>query len=258
MCLIAFAIDRHPRYPLVLAANRDEFRSRPTAGAAFWDDAPHVLAGRDRLAGGTWLGITTGGRLAAITNYRDARQQVTDPPSRGLLVADFLRDPDLAPERLTARLQRDGGRYDGFNLLYGSCRRLHYFTNRGGSSGPVAPGIHALSNHLLDSRWPKSLCARERLAAILDQADPEPEELFRAMADPAPFADELLPDTGIGPERERLLSPLFIAGDRYGTRSTTVILLDRDGLLTFMEQGHDLPGEPPRVFRFLLPQEEGP
>src|SRR6185369_8284359 len=139
MCLIAFAFDHHPRYSLVLAANRDEFLDRETESAGFWSDAPHLLAGRDRLAGGTWLGVTTRGKLAAVTNYRDTRQQVTDPPSRGALVADYLRDDKMTPADLHARLLHSGNSYDGFNLIYGTVAGLHYFTNRGGSSGPITP-----------------------------------------------------------------------------------------------------------------------
>jgi uncharacterized protein with NRDE domain len=257
MCLIAFALDCHPRYGLVLVANRDEFRDRETAPAGFWADAPHVLAGRDKQAGGTWLGMTTDGKLAAVTNYRDARQQVVDPTSRGSLVADYLREPGMIPADVTAHLQQSGNRYDGFNLLYGTWRELHYFTNRGGSSGPVPPGIHALSNHLLDTRWPKALCARERLSSTLQQKEPTADELFLVLADPVPFVAETLPDTGIGPERERFLSPLFIAGDSYGTRSTTVIMVDRDGEVTFAEQGHDTPDASRSYFTFHLPLIKG-
>lgn len=252
MCLIAFALDSHPRYHLVLVANRDEFRSRQTVPAAWWDDAPHVLAGRDQQAGGTWLGVTTDGKLAAVTNYRDARQQADNPPSRGGLVAGYLRDPRMTADDLTAHLQGNGHRYDGFNLLYGTFRRLHYFTNRGGSSGPITPGIHGLSNHLLDSPWPKTVTARERLAALLEQDEPNPDDLCHAFADPAPFAAETLPDTGIGPERERFLSPLYIEGESYGTRSTTVILVGREGEVRFLEQGHDTPHLPLRRFTFHL------
>jgi uncharacterized protein with NRDE domain len=253
MCLIAFALDSHPRYSLVLVANRDEFRDRETDPADFWVDAPHLLAGRDRQAGGTWLGVTTEGKLAAVTNYRDMRQQVVDPPSRGSLVAEYLRDPGMTSADLTVKLQHSGPGYDGFNLLYGSCRSLHYFTNRGGSSGPVSPGTHALSNHLLDTRWPKVLVARERLTTLLLQSDPAPDALFQAFADSTPFSAELLPDTGIGPERERFLSPLFIRDSQYGTRTTTLIMVDRDGVVTFMEQGHDHSATPQRCFTFRLP-----
>lgn len=257
MCLIAFAIDRHPAYPLVLMANRDEFRQRGADPAAFWPDAPWVLAGRDQQAGGTWLGMTRGGKLAAVTNYRDPRQQVFDPPSRGGLVADYLCDEAMTPADLTARLQRSGDRYDGFNLIYGTINEVHYFTNRGGSSGPVGPGIHGLSNHLLDTRWPKLVAAKARLEGILHQPHPRPADLLGAMADPTPFADDLLPDTGIGPEFERFLSPIFINGESYATRSTTAILVSRSREVTFCEQNHDIPDSPPVCYNFTVGPDTG-
>jgi uncharacterized protein with NRDE domain len=239
LCLIAFAYDCHPVYRLILGANRDEYRNRPTDPACFWSDAPHVLAGRDRVAGGTWLGVTTGGRLAAITNYRDPRRQLMHPPSRGNLVAGFLKNRMITTEEFQGVLNRDGQLYDGFNLLYGTSKELFYFTNRGGSSGRITPGVHGLSNHLLDTGWPKVMVAKSRLDAIVQQAKVDPEEIFSALSDPAPFEDRLLPDTGIGQERERLLSPVFIEGESYGTRSTTVLMIDRSGGLTFMERSFD-------------------
>lgn len=239
MCLIVFAYACHPAYRLILGANRDEFRDRPTDPARFWSDAPHLLAGRDKVAGGTWLGVTTAGKVAAITNYRDPRHHVAGSPTRGNLVAGFLQNPLMTPAEFEGVLIRDGERYNGFNLLYGTADELHYFTNRGGSSGPVSPGIHAISNHLLDTRWPKTTAARSRLEAIVQQTEIDPEQMLAALSDPAPFADCQLPDTGVGPERERLLSPIFIDDERYGTRSTTVLLVDRTGRVTFVERTFD-------------------
>lgn len=253
MCLIAFAVNAHPNYSLILVANRDEFRNRVTSPASFWDDAPPVLAGRDRQAGGTWLGVTTGGKLAAVTNYRDVRQQVSDPPSRGSLVADYLRDDGMTPKDMLSILTRDGYRYDGFNLLFGTCDGLHYCTNRGGSSGPVSAGVHALSNHLLDTGWPKVVEARRLLAESLTAKNLDAAALLDLLADQTPFAGHLLPDTGIGPERESFLSPLFINGDTYATRSTTVVLAGRDRTVTFAERGYDSPEHSQRIFSFRLP-----
>jgi uncharacterized protein with NRDE domain len=240
MCLIVFANDCHPVYRLILGANRDEYRARPSEAARFWNGAGHILAGRDSQAGGTWLGVTTYGTFAAVTNYRDVRKQVVSPPSRGQLVADFLRDPSVTPEEYGGRLQRDGERYDGFNLLYGTVSELHYFTNRGGSSGRIQPGIHGLSNHLLDSHWPKVSVAKSRLERIIREHTIDPEQLFEALSDPLPYADEQLPDTGFGLEQERMLSPIFITNELYGTRSTTIVLIDRDDVVTFIERVFDL------------------
>ncbi len=255
MCLIAFAISSHPKYRIVLVANRDEYRGRETDPANYWSNAPYLLAGRDRQAGGTWLGVTTGGKLAAITNYRDARQQAINPTSRGSLVADYLCDNGMTPAELPSYLVKNGNRYDGFNLLYGTCSELHYFTNRGGSSGPVKPGIHALSNHLLDTHWPKVVVAKGRLHNLLQNPEPSIEELLSMLSDQEPFAHGLLPDTGIGPERERLLSPLFINGDTYCTRSTTVIMVGNDDHVTFIEQGYDTPLPHLQRFTFQLSPE---
>jgi len=258
MCLIAFAINQHPHYRLVLAANRDEYLDRPTAPAGFWSDAPYLLGGRDSLAGGSWLGMTSGGKVAAVTNYRDPRQQVANPPSRGRLAAEYLRDRNMTPADLYAQLLKHGNDYDGFNLLYGTTTELHYFTNRGGSSGPVKPGIHALSNHLLNSRWPKAIEAKKRLTRLLTQDKIRTDDLFSIMADPTPFAAELLPDTGIGPEFERFLSPIFIKGEHYGTRSTTVILVNKSGEVIFSEQSHDSSRRKAVCFNFTVETEPKP
>ena len=238
MCLIVFAYNCHPVYSLILGANRDEFRNRPSDPAGFWHDAPHILAGRDKSAGGTWLGVTTAGKVAAVTNYRDPRRQVADPPSRGKLVAGYLQSQLVTPEEFRGILTRDGQLYDGFNLLYGTPHELWYFTNRGGSSSQVTAGIHALSNHLLDTRWPKVAVAKSRLKDIVQQATIDPEHILAELHDPIPFADGL-PDTGVGPERERLLSPIFIDGEGYGTLSTTVLLINRSGEVTFVERVFD-------------------
>lgn len=239
MCLIVFLYNTHPRYRLILGANRDEYRSRQTASAGYWPDAPGVLAGRDLEAGGTWLGLSTDGRFAAVTNYRDPRQMTGSFPSRGRLVADFLTGNEVSIAEFHSRLTGESNRYDGFNLLFGDRDSLHYHTNRGGSSGPVSPGIHALSNHLLDSRWPKSIRARERLAELSTTDEIDQESFFHFLNDSASFADGQLPDTGIGLERERLLSPIFITGTEYGTRSTTLLLIEHTGLVTFRERCFD-------------------
>ncbi len=252
MCLILLAYDCHPAYRLVVAANRDEFLARPTAPAAFWDDAPHLLAGRDLLEGGTWLGITRSGRFAALTNYRDPAAYRQEKPSRGRLVSDFLRS-DLTIPSYRELLHREGRRYNGFNLIFGTTEELWYFSSRENLSVPLTPGIHGLSNHLLDTPWPKVSRGREALARLIAPGGAiDPDDLFALLADTTPAPDHLLPDTGVGIERERLLSPLFISTPAYGTRSSTVLLLGRDGQATFRERTFDAGKEQPRtgVFRF--------
>lgn len=238
MCLIVFALESHPHYHLILAANRDEYFTRPTSPAGFWPDAPRLLAGRDLQAGGSWLGITIDRRLAAVTNYREPHHQLTDRPSRGRLVSDFLTGTE-SPTSYLEMLHREGGRYGGFNLLVGNDDGLFWYSNRGNGPERIPAGIHGLSNHLLDTPWPKVTTAQAQLAELLNSEWLDMEAMFTAFADTRPFPDQLLPDTGIGIDRERFLSPLFIAGNGYGTRSTTLLLIDRDYRVTFAERCYD-------------------
>lgn len=257
MCLILFALDSHPDYRLVLAANRDEFFRRPTAPAAFWDDAPQLLAGRDLQSGGTWLGITTDGRFAAITNYRDPASYRREAPSRGRLVSDFLRGA-MAPSVYLAQLHEEGSGYNGFNLIFGDSARLCCFSNRASLPPAIPPGIHGLSNHLLDTPWPKVSSGREALQRVLNALPPlDPKALFALLADRNIPSDRLLPDTGVGIERERLLAPLFIDTPDYGTRSSTLLLIDRENRVTFLERTFNgRPEEPHTVRRsFRIGQE---
>ncbi|MBK7555806.1 MAG: NRDE family protein [Flavobacteriales bacterium] len=231
MCLILFAFRVHPLYPLIVAANRDEFLERPTAAASYWSDEQEILAGRDLLAGGTWLGITRSGRFAAITNHRDLRRgRPSQPLSRGSLVLSALKgEPDL----------KSADRYDGFNLLFGSALGLRYSNNIDGSLSDVTPGIHGLSNHLLNTPWPKVLKAKSGFRAAIAAEQPEPEALFNVLLDRSIAPDEQLPDTGIGIERERALSPAFISTTGYGTRCSTVVMFGADGRIRFEERTHE-------------------
>lgn len=232
MCLILLAHEAHPRYRLVVAANRDEFHDRPTAPAHFWEDAPGLLAGRDLRSGGTWMGITRAGRWAAVTNFREAAPPPPGAPSRGELVAGFLRGSGNL-RVLSAR----AGEYPGFNLLAGDPGRVAYLSNRGGGYRELAPGVYGLSNALLDTPWPKVERGREVLRELVAEgAEIDPEVLFRLLAESDPAPDALLPETGVGVERERMLSSLFISTPEYGTRASTVLLVSRDGGALFVER----------------------
>ncbi|MDI9570189.1 MAG: NRDE family protein [Pseudomonadota bacterium] len=236
MCLILLAWRRHPDYPLVVAANRDEFYERPTLAADFWEDQPGILGGRDLKEKGTWLGITRKGRFAALTNYRDPLRNKEDAPSRGWLVRDFLAGREGAAEYL-GNLKEEADRYNGFSLILGDAEELHYYSNRGGAPVVLPPGIYGLSNHLLDSPWPKVIKAREGLRRVTSRAGRlHPEDLFALLADRSRPADEELPDTGVGREWERILASIFIASPIYGTRSSTVILKDRRNRIRFEER----------------------
>lgn len=240
MCLILFAHAAHPRYRLVVAANRDEWFRRPSAPAAFWADRPEVLAGRDLEQGGTWLGLTRGGRFAALTNFRDPRAKRDGAPSRGALVSAFL-DGKRAPLDYAARLVTEADRYNGFNLLAGAGDELAYLSSRGRQAMPVAPGVHGLSNGALDEPWPKVRKGRERLSEALSR-DVGPDDLFTLLKDHSLAPDEELPDTGVSRDWERLLSAMHIVADGYGTRCATVVLVGHDGEVTFCERTFDAGG----------------
>lgn len=237
MCLILFAYRQHPRYRLIVAANRDEYYDRPTQPALFWQDVPWLLAGRDLRNHGTWMGVTRQGRFAAITNYRAPALQKPHAPSRGLLVRAFLESAE-PPADYLHRLHAAAGRYNGFNLLVGSAAGdLHYFSNRGDGPASLKPGIYGLSNHLLNTPWPKVIKGRTALAELIaGSRDPQPEELLQLLADRSRPPDASLPDTGVGRVKERMLAPLFIVGEDYGTRSSSVVLFGTDGGVQFIER----------------------
>lgn len=226
MCLIAFAWRVQPGYPLIVAANRDEFHARETAPAGFWTDAPHVLAGRDRQRGGTWMGVTRSGRFAALSNYRDGVAPDPARPSRGQLVADYLKGTD-APSDYAARAESEKDAFPGFNLVLGNHRELYYVSNRG-TGGALEPGIHAVSNGVLNEPWPKVKTIREGLSAHLENGEPQVDELLELLADARPGSREQLPATGMDEATEQFLSPVFIPGEIYGTRASTVLILGRD------------------------------
>jgi uncharacterized protein with NRDE domain len=235
MCTLLLAWQVDPGYPLILAANRDEFYQRPTAPAGYWRDASQVFAGRDLVHGGSWLGVTTGGRLAALTNYREPHEARRDAPSRGELVSGFLRQ-DLAAGGYLERLRPKASSYSGFNLLLGDLEGLYHYSNKTDRVLPIPRGIHGVSNHLLDTPWPKVVRGKEALARVVGAGNFAVEDIFDILADRTPAPDERLPDTGIGLERERLLSSIFIASESYGTRCSTVLLVDRERQATFIER----------------------
>jgi uncharacterized protein with NRDE domain len=252
MCLLVVGWLAHPRYRIVVAANRDEFHARPTAPLAPWADQPRVLAGRDLQAGGTWIGLDADRRLGLVTNYRELARPRHTAPSRGRLVPQFLNSPLSAAQYLRA-LEADAQGYAGFNLLLGDGERLMYASNRAEQfARELEPGLHGLSNHLLDTPWPKLQRVRGAIAAWIDRAaaDPVPHDmaadaewLMAVFADrrrtPAPHD----PASGLSAEWEQVLSSPFVLNPDYGTRCTTVLLMGHDGRTWIGERRFDPAGQ---------------
>lgn len=228
MCLIALAYKVHPSFPFIIAANRDEFMDRPAEPVHFWNDAPHILAGRDLCAGGTWLGLTRHGRFAAITNYRDLRRAPVGGPSRGHLVRAALEGVIDATSTIA---------YEGFNLIYGPLHALRYHNNIQPMDEPLVPGIHGLSNHFLNTPWPKVQRATTAMQDLVKGADDAlVEGLFTLLAEDTIAPDDQLPDTGLPLPVERTASAIFIRSTGYGTRCSTVVGVGIDGRVRFEER----------------------
>jgi uncharacterized protein with NRDE domain len=240
MCLILVLWRAHPDYPCVIAANRDEFHSRATAPAAWWPTVPPILAGRDLEAGGTWLGVQPSGRFAALTNYRDPRLIRTGVPSRGRLVTDILQSGASVAASL-GHLREVAARYNPFNMLFSDGERLGIFESVRGSGRELGPGLYGLSNHLLDTPWPKVQLAKSRLAAALGDLDDD-AAVMRLLRDATPAPDAELPQTGITLEWERMVSSAFVRARDYGTRCSTLVRVDAGGRVRFDEWSWDPQG----------------
>jgi uncharacterized protein with NRDE domain len=235
VCLIALAWRAHPAYRLIVAANRDEYFGRRSAAAEFWEDHSHVLAGRDLEAGGTWLGITLEGRFAALTNYRNPADRRTGVPSRGTLVSDFLTG-NAGPSEYVKKVEKAASSYNGFSLLVGDGDSLWFFSNRGTPPLRVPPGIHGLSNHLLDTPWPKVERAKAHLASLLEKPF-EAAPAFDLLADTQHAPSAELPSTGVSLELEERLSAIrILASGGYGTRCSTIVCAGKDGRVEFHER----------------------
>lgn len=244
MCLVLFSWQQYADYPLIVAANRDELYARPTQAAHFWEQEPELFAGQDLRAGGTWMGVTKTGRFAAVTNFREAAEPPADAISRGELCTQFLASK-LTPEQYLAELDEKSSRYAGFNLLLGTLGgttpSLGYYSNRQRQITRVSAGIHGLSNGLLNSPWPKVDRGKQALASQLEHSL-DPEALLSVLTNTDRPADALLPNTGVGLEKERLLSSRFIQSDSYGTRNCTIIRMNQQGQTEWLEQGFDSSG----------------
>jgi uncharacterized protein with NRDE domain len=239
MCLIFFSIRQHPAYKLMVAANRDEFYNRKTAAASFWQDHPQILGGRDLEAFGTWMAMTKSGKISMLTNYRDPANINPAAPSRGQLVTDFLLE-DTTPQHYLQKLEPVSKQYNGFNLLVGNTNELWYHSNYKKGYEQIADGFHGLSNHLLDTPWPKVVRGTEKFKAVTTKSSIDPEEIFSLLYDGELAPDAKLPQTGLPLERERALSSMFIKTDNYGSRCSTVVLVDYKDNVIFAERVYDL------------------
>jgi uncharacterized protein with NRDE domain len=238
MCLLVLAWQAHPRYQLIVAANRDEYHERPTAPMAKWATPDEFIAGRDLRAGGTWLGVDRARRFGIVTNFRELQRPVPDAPSRGHLIPSYLRGTADA-ERYLGALEPAASSYSGFNLLLSDRESLWYGSNRAEHfARPLSPGIYGLSNHFLDTPWPKLRRVRRRFEAWISSPEQgTTADLFSILEDPTPAGiDETLPQTGLAPERERLLSAPFIKNPEYGTRCSSVLMMEPSGTFYLAER----------------------
>ena len=240
MCLVLVAWRGDSQYPCVVAANRDELHTRPAAPAHWWHTQPDILAGQDLLAGGTWLGITRSGRFAALTNYRDPEQRREGTPSRGTLVTSILMSTAGIAQTLD-RLRDIGADYNGFNLIFSDGERLAIYESVRGTGRELEPGIYGLSNHLLDTPWPKVENAKSRLSdALADLSDPK--AVLALLRDDTPAPDDQLPRTGLSLQWERLVSSAFVRAPDYGTRCSTLLRIDQHRRACFDEWTWDASG----------------
>jgi len=236
MCLLLLSYNIDKNYKLIVAGNRDEYYNRPAKALGFWQDYPGILAGRDLKGGGTWLGVGHSGRIAAITNYRNPALHMDDAPSRGHLVSDYLAGA-IPADRYLQYIKNRAHLYNGFNLITGSGSELFYYSNRGGGIKRLKPGLYGLSNHLLDTPWPKVKKGKAEFEKILAGSEKiNTEDIFSILCDTSRPGDAELPVTGAGIKGERILSSIFIISDIYGTRSSSIVLQDRQGRTTFYER----------------------
>ncbi len=235
MCLIFVSFKQHAKHPLVILANRDEFYNRPTQPAHFWEDNPSILAGKDLEGGGTWMGITRNGFLAMLTNYRDVAHIKSKAPTRGKLVSDYLQG-EFAPKEYLMALSKTGHLYNGYNLIVGTVHDPWYYSNQQQKIVQLGTGLYGISNGLLHSKWPKVEQGKQELAPLLAHHMLDTEALFAVMANTDKAEDSQLPDTGLSTEKEKELSARFIATQGYGTRCTTLITLNQQGVVQFTER----------------------
>lgn len=240
MCLIVFAYKVSSEYPLILLANRDEFYDRPTQKAHYWggEGQAEILAGKDLQAGGTWMGVGKNGKWAAVTNYRDMDNIKKNAPTRGDFVPQFIKSKASA-EQYLLELKKEASKYNGFNLLVGDKNGIFHYSNISDAITEVQPGIHGLSNALLNTPWPKLNRAKEMLENLIQNNDFSKTTLFNLLNDHTKALDNQLPATGLPKEIEKELSSIFIATGNYGTRCSTLLFIDKNEEMKFVERRYN-------------------
>lgn len=238
----------HPKYKLILAANRDEFYNRPTASAKFWEDHPQILGGRDLKALGTWMSISKTGRFAAVTNYRDPSNIRTDVTSRGEIPTDFL-NAQSSPEKFIQQLHSHSEDYNGFNVLVSDLTEMGHYSNYERKINILKPGVYGLSNAFLNTPWPKVQLAKQKFNAIIRNSFSH-EELLEIMTDSTQAEDTELPATGVPKKMEKQLSAMCIRMENYGTCCSTVITIDRDGVVNFTEKTYAVSNRGENIAQF--------
>jgi uncharacterized protein with NRDE domain len=234
MCLIIFSFKQQKEYPLIIAANRDEFYERETKTLDLWDKNSDIIAGKDLRSGGTWMGINKKTKqFAAITNYRDPSNFKQNAKSRGIIVSSFL-ETEIDADNFIKRLQSEKDDYNGFNLILGNKDEIYYYSNINNSPEKLGPGIHGLSNHLLNTEWPKIKKSKKDLEKAFNSENIT-EKSIQTLLNDKVFPDKELPETGMGIEWERLLSPVFVKSEIYGTRASSVLIFDKNNKINFRE-----------------------
>lgn len=251
MCLVLFAYKSHQNYPLVLAANRDEFYNRSSIQAHFWEEHPAILAGKDVQSQGTWLGVTNSGKIGLITNYRHPRYFNSTAPSRGKIVLEYLAST-ISPDKYINKLRQYDRQFNGFNLLLGTTDEMFYYSSVTGESKKLKPGVYGLCNHLLDTPWPKVESGKDQLKSILNNHNISIDSLKAILLDDSQASSDQLPETGVGLDFEKLLSSIFIKSEYYGTKSSTIVVLDNKRNVDFSELTYEKNGvrESSSEFRF--------
>ncbi len=249
MCLLVFALRKHPRLPLIVAGNRDEFHTRPTQAAHWWPDKHDIIGGRDLQAGGTWLAMHRDGRFAAVTNYRDAHRERAGLQSRGHLITGFL---DADARTVDYLRSIDGDAYAGFNLLVADRQSAGYLSNRGAGLRELPAGIYGLSNATLDDPWTKVTRTKLKLAELISEDNINETTLIRILGDREKASADEVQTNGLSFSMAHALTAPFIVHPDYGTRCSTVLTVDDAGSVCFLERSFDASGRPSGDARYVF------